>query len=86
MDTVKMNPGTSPEVLDRPAGVLSRGNKQRLTLARALMHGRSHATVQDVQKLAPPVLRHRILLNYRAEAEGVRIEDVIHRLIESAAA
>ena len=33
--------------------------------------------------MARPVLRHRILLNYRAEAEGVRIEEVIRRLLET---
>lgn len=51
--------------------------------ARALLQGRSHATVQDVQALAAPVLRHRILLNYKAEAEGMSVEQVILRLQES---
>ena len=49
--------------------------------ARALIEGRSHATIQDVQALAAPVLRHRILLNYRAEAEGLRVDDVVRRLL-----
>ena len=49
--------------------------------ARTLLQGRTHVTVQDIQALALPVLRHRILLNYRAEAEGVRIDQVIERLI-----
>jgi MoxR-like ATPase len=52
--------------------------------ARALIKGRAHVTLDDIRALAVPVLRHRILLNYRAEAEGVRIEDVIHRLVETA--
>jgi MoxR-like ATPase len=51
--------------------------------ARALFKGRAHVTVEDIQTLAAPVLRHRILLNYRAEAEGVRVEAVVQRLIES---
>lgn len=38
-------------------------------------------TVEDLQHLAQPTLRHRILLNYRAEAEGVRVEDVIRKLL-----
>lgn len=50
--------------------------------ARALLQGRAHVTREDIQGLAHPVLRHRILLNYRAEAEGVRVEDVIARLIQ----
>ena len=49
--------------------------------ARTLLQGRTHVTVQDIQSLALPVLRHRILLNYRAEAEGVRIDQVIERLL-----
>ena len=44
--------------------------------ARALLAGRSHATFDDIRALANPVLRHRILLNYRAEAEGVKVDDV----------
>jgi len=51
--------------------------------ARALLQGRSHVTVGDIQSLAPAVLRHRILLNYRAEAEGATVEQVIGRLIEA---
>jgi len=50
--------------------------------ARALLKGRAHVTVEDIQTLAAPVLRHRILLNYRAEAEGVRAEMVITRLLQ----
>jgi MoxR-like ATPase len=51
--------------------------------ARALLKGRAHVTVDDIQTLANPVLRHRILLNYRAEAEGVHVEDVVKRLLDT---
>jgi MoxR-like ATPase len=50
--------------------------------ARALLAGRVHATAEDIRKLALPVLRHRVLVNYRAEAEGVTVDQVITRLIE----
>ena len=50
---------------------------------RALIHGRAHVTPEDIQALAQPVLRHRILINYRAEAEGVSVEKVIDRLLET---
>ncbi len=50
--------------------------------ARALLAGRAHVTEDDVRALAGPVLRHRILLNYRAEADGVTVEDVIKKLLE----
>src|SRR5688572_17875471 len=50
--------------------------------ARALLAGRSHATFEDIRALVNPVLRHRILLNYRAEAEGVTMEKLIADLVE----
>jgi MoxR-like ATPase len=50
---------------------------------RALLRGRAHVTMEDIQALARPTLRHRILLNYRAEAEGVTVDNVIERLLES---
>jgi len=59
---------------------------QFLTLgakARALMQGRAHVSKEDLVALAAPVLRHRILVNYRAEAEGVTVSKVISRLIEA---
>ena len=49
--------------------------------ARALLQGRAHVTVEDIQALVSPVLRHRVLLNYRAEADGIRVEEVIRRLV-----
>src|SRR3954469_4383846 len=51
--------------------------------ARALLQSRTHATIQDVQALATPVLRHRILLNYKAEAEGITVDQLITRLQEA---
>jgi MoxR-like ATPase len=49
--------------------------------ARALWQGRTHATHEDIRSLAAPVLRHRILLNYRAEADGISVEQVIEKLL-----
>ena len=49
---------------------------------RALLKGRAHVTVEDIRALAQPTLRHRILLNYRAEAEGITVSVVIKRLLE----
>jgi len=51
--------------------------------ARALLHGRSHVRFEDIRALAHPVLRHRILINYRAEAEGVVVENLVDRLLKS---
>lgn len=50
---------------------------------RALLHGRAHVTLEDIRAMAQPVLRHRILINYRAEAEGVTVGKVIDRLLET---
>ena len=50
--------------------------------ARALLDGRAHVTFDDVRALAHPTLRHRILLSYRAEAEGVGVEQCIDRLLD----
>ena len=61
----------------RAAQTLVLGSK-----ARALLEGRSHATIEDIRHLAAPALRHRVLLNYRAEAEGVTVEDCIASLLE----
>ncbi|NQT37731.1 MAG: MoxR family ATPase, partial [Planctomycetes bacterium] len=51
--------------------------------ARAVLHGQFHARIEDVQAVAHPVLRHRIITNFNAEAEGVRTDDVIDRLIDT---
>jgi len=49
--------------------------------ARALLHGRSHVSTEDVSALAKPVLRHRIVVNFAAESDGVTPDDVIDRLL-----
>lgn len=49
--------------------------------ALALWNSRAHVTKEDIISLAHPILRHRILLNYRAEAEGETVETVIAKLL-----
>jgi len=49
--------------------------------ARALLRGNAHVSTEDIAALAHPALRHRVLLSYKAEAEGITIEDVIDRLL-----
>ncbi|MFO0904122.1 MAG: MoxR family ATPase [Pirellulales bacterium] len=51
--------------------------------ARALLHGRTHVSTDDIQALAKPVLRHRLVVNFAAEAEGVTTDDVIDRLVST---
>jgi len=50
--------------------------------ALGLMNGRYNVSVEDIQKLAYPVFRHRILTNFHAESEGITSEDIIRQLIE----
>ena len=50
--------------------------------ARALLAGRFHATPEDVRALVHCTLRHRVLLGYRAEADGVTVDAVIDRLLD----
>ena len=51
--------------------------------ARALIHGRYNVSVEDIQALAYPVFRHRILTNFHAESEGIQSEEIIRRLLEA---
>ncbi|MDB4862524.1 MAG: AAA family ATPase [Pirellulaceae bacterium] len=51
--------------------------------ARALLHGRTHVSTEDIQALAQPVLRHRIVVNFAAESDGITSDDVIQQLIEA---
>jgi MoxR-like ATPase len=49
--------------------------------ARALMHGRLHATIEDIESVAAPVLRHRIIPNFNADAEGITVEQIIDKVL-----
>jgi MoxR-like ATPase len=49
--------------------------------ARALLEGRFHVAIEDIQKLAKPVLRHRMVVNFAAESEGVTSDNVIDRIV-----
>src|SRR5947208_1567758 len=62
----------------RASQALVRGAK-----ARALMHGRYHVSVKDVQALAKPILRHRVMTNFYAESEGINSDAIVDRLLET---
>jgi MoxR-like ATPase len=49
--------------------------------ARALLQGRTHVTCDDIQALAKPVLRHRLVLSFTAESEGLAVDDIVDRLV-----
>jgi len=75
---------------DRAAGALAVGASPRASIfmvraarARALLDGRRFATPHDVKRVAPDVLRHRLILSYEAEADGVSADAVIDALLAS---
>jgi MoxR-like ATPase len=51
--------------------------------ARAILHGRYYVDVEDIRAVAPAVLRHRILTNFNAEAEGITPDVIVQKLIET---
>jgi MoxR-like ATPase len=51
--------------------------------ARALLHGRTHVICEDIQMLAKPVLRHRLVMSFLAESEGLTSDILIEKLIEA---
>ena len=62
----------------RASQALVRGAK-----ARALMHDRYHVAIKDIQALAKPILRHRILTNFYAESERITSDTIVERLLET---
>lgn len=49
--------------------------------ARALLNGRTHVAAEDIQALSKPVLRHRMVVTFAAESDGISTDDVIDRLV-----
>ncbi len=49
--------------------------------ARAILDGRTHVTPDDIRAVAHPILRHRLIPNFAAEADGIRVDDLIDRLL-----
>ncbi len=77
----------APEIIKKYANF---GSSIRATMnlvlaakARALMEGRYHVTAEDLKKLAPPILRHRVLPNYFAESDGVTIDQILGEMLNS---
>ncbi|MBM3309792.1 MAG: MoxR family ATPase [Candidatus Altiarchaeales archaeon] len=52
--------------------------------ARALINGRNYVSKEDVEKVAYPVLRHRLILNFESERKGIKTDDVIRELLKKA--
>ncbi|TVR51014.1 MAG: MoxR family ATPase [Puniceicoccaceae bacterium] len=82
-------PGTpaAPEKINRLVkwGAGSRASQALIMAgkARALLQGRFNVAIEDVRALALPVLRHRVITNFHAEAEGIQSADLIRELLET---
>ena len=51
--------------------------------ARAVLHGRYYVSTEDIRAVAVPVLRHRIVPTFNAEAEGITVDEIIHKILEA---
>jgi MoxR-like ATPase len=74
-------PGFVKELVQWGAGPRASINLIMAGKARAILHGRVHVTTEDVQKIAHPILRHRILPTFSAEAAGMNSDKIIDRLL-----
>jgi MoxR-like ATPase len=77
----EMAPAYSNDYLEWGAG--PRASQYLILGAKcnALMNGKYSPDIEDVKAIAIPVLRHRIVRNFKAEAEGISIEDIIRKLM-----
>ena len=81
------NSSTAPEFIQQSVdwGAGPRAS-QYLVLgakAKAILDGRPSPNINDIQSLALPILRHRVLPNFNAEAEGLKEEDILNRLLDT---
>ena len=80
--TEESAPGFIKDWLEVGAGPRAGQNLILGAKARALMNGRFYVTCDDIENLAAPVLRHRLVTNFNAETEGVTTDFVIDRLLK----
>jgi MoxR-like ATPase len=84
-------PGT-PEAADFANKWLTWGAGPRASMnlilaakANAILRGSNHVSGEDVVAVAPPILRHRLIINFTAQSEGITVDDVIKKLVKAAA-
>ncbi len=89
---VELSRATRPENPDAPDyvkrqikwGAGSRASQALIMTgkARALLKGRYNVSIEDIKALALPVLRHRVITNFHADADGVTVENIINKIID----
>ena len=87
VSATRPNSSTAPEFIQQSVdwGAGPRAS-QYLVLgakAKAILDGRPSPNISDIQSLALPILRHRVLPNFNAEAEGLKVEDILNRLLDT---
>jgi MoxR-like ATPase len=90
VDLVRATRPSDPLANDMVKKYVNFGSSIRATMnlvlaakAKALMNGRYHVLAEDIQSLATPILRHRVLANYYAESDGVIVDDIIKSMLAS---
>ena len=90
LDLVRATRVSEPDASDFVKQMISWGAgpraSQHIVLAgkvRALLRGRTHVTIDDIEALAAPVMRHRIVPTFHAEAEGVTVDHIVKHLLEN---
>ena len=76
-------PAWIKDLIDWGAGPRACQNIVLAAKVRAVLRGRFHVTADDVEALAHPVLRHRLVPTFNAEAEGVKVDDIISRILKA---
>jgi MoxR-like ATPase len=76
-------PAFVKELIDWGAGPRACQNLVLAGKVRAVLQGRFHVTIDDIEALALPVLRHRLVPTFNAEAEGVTVDDIVQRLLKT---
>ena len=76
------SPAFVRELVQWGAGPRATINMMMAAKARAILHGRYHATTEDVRALAVSILRHRIVPTFNADASGITTDQIIHRLLD----
>jgi MoxR-like ATPase len=90
LDLVRFTRPSNPEapkwvkdLVDWGAGPRACQNIVLAAKVRAVLRGRFHVTDDDIEALALPVLRHRVVPTFNAEAEGIKVDDIIMRIVKT---
>jgi MoxR-like ATPase len=75
--------GMVDEMVDWGAGPRASIALLMASKARVILHGRYHVTTDDIRVMAPPVLRHRVIPTFNAEASGLAVDDIVERVMKA---